>query len=457
MSGSLATDEPRPRGWRDAVLVYRNPTVLSMLLLGFSAGLPFMLVFSTLSAWLRQSGIERATIGMLSWVGIVYTIKFLWAPVVDRFALPVLDRWLGRRRSWILLAQLGIVVGLLNAAMSDPKQSVLHIALCALFIAFCSATQDIAIDAWRIEIAPPLLQGAMAAAYQLGYRVAIAAASAGALWIAADYGWHASYTAMAGLVSVGIITTLLVREPERRAPQESVQREKRVIEWLERRAHWPESVRNAGSWFIGAVVCPIIDFFGRFGLALGLTIFAFIGTYRLTDYAMGVMTNPFYLDMGFTLKQVAVIVKGYGLGMTLVGVVVGGIAVAKFGRWGSLLLGSVLILCSNLFYATFAAIGEPSVTGLAMIISFDNLAVGVHGTALVAFMSTLTSANYTATQYAVLSSLYAMPGKLLMGTSGFVVDAIGYSSFFIYTASLTVPALILLYWLKRRYDKQVVP
>jgi len=172
---------------------------------------------------------------------------------------------------------------------------------------------------------------------------------------------------------------------------------------------------------------------------------------------MGVMTNPFYLDMGFTLKQVAVIVKGYGLGMTLVGVVVGGIAVAKFGRWGSLLLGSVLILCSNLFYATFAAIGEPSVTGLAMIISFDNLAVGVHGTALVAFMSTLTSANYTATQYAVLSSLYAMPGKLLMGTSGFVVDAIGYSSFFIYTASLTVPALILLYWLKRRYDKQVVP
>jgi len=459
MSGSLATTQPRrrgPRGWLDAMKIYRQSTVLSMLFLGFSSGLPFMLVFQTLSAWLRQSGIERATIGMLAWVGLAYSIKFLWAPIVDRFSLPVLDRWLGRRRSWMLVTQIAIAVGLLNAGLSDPTQSILHVALCALVIAFSSATQDIAIDAWRIESASADLQGAMAAAYQLGYRVAMMVATAGAFWIAADYGWRVTYTVMACFVAVGVITTLLVKEPERRAPQESVQSEKRVIEWLERRAHWPQVLRSAGSSFFGAVVCPVLDFFGRYGLALGITIFAFIGSYRLTDYAMGVMANPFYLDMGFTLKQVAVIVKGYGLVMSLIGVIVGGIAVAKLGRVGSLLLGSVLVMCSNLFYATFASISEPNVFGLGLIISFDNLAIGVHGTALIAFMSTLTSSNYTATQYAVLSSLYAMPGKLLMGTSGIVVDAIGYPSFFIYTATLSIPALILLYWLKRRYEREVL-
>jgi PAT family beta-lactamase induction signal transducer AmpG len=459
MSGSLASAEPRKRGtggWRDAVLMYRQPAVLSMLFLGFSAGLPFMLVFSTLSAWLRQAGIERSTIGMLAWASLAYTFKFLWSPVVDRFALPLLDRWLGRRRSWMLVAQIAVAIGLFNASLSDPAHSIFHVVVCALFIAFSSATQDIALDAWRIESAPVEMQGGMSAAYQLGYRVAIMAATAGALWIAADHGWHVAYMAMAALMSVGIITTLLIKEPERRAPQESVMREKRVIEWLENRAHWPQPLRHAGSWLLGAVVCPVLDFFGRYGLVLGITIFAFIGTYRLTDYAMGVMANPFYLDMGFTLKQVATIVKGYGLVMSLTGVVVGGICVAKLGRVKSLVLGSVLVMCSNFFYATFASFGETNVYGLACIISFDNLALGVHGTALVAFMSTLTSASYTATQYAVLSSLYALPGKLLMGASGIVVDAVGYTTFFVYTALLSIPALILLFWLARNDERKVL-
>lgn len=459
MSGSLATAEPRrkgPRGWLDALLIYKQPTVLQMLFLGFSAGLPFMLVFSTLSAWLRQSGVERATIGMLSWVGIVYTIKFLWAPIVDRMALPFLDRLLGRRRSWMLVAQIGIGIGLLNVAMSDPTQSVMHVALCALFVAFCAATQDIAVDAWRIESAPPDQQGAMAAAYQLGYRVAIMAASAGALWIAADFGWRISYTAMAVLVGVGIITTLIINEPERRAAQDTLQREQRVIAWLERKAHWPRPLQNAGAWFLSAVVSPVVDFFGRFGLGLGALIFAFIGSYRLGDYAMGTMTNPFYLDLGFTLKQVAAVVKVYGVIMSIVGVLIGGIAVAKLGRTKSLVLGTVLVMCSHVSFATFAAIGEPNLIGLALINSIDFLALGVHGTALIAFLSGLTSANYTATQYAVLSSLYALPGKLLMGTSGFVVDAIGYSSFFIYTAMLGIPGLLLLFWLSRRDDRKIL-
>ncbi|MBK7251293.1 MAG: MFS transporter [Gammaproteobacteria bacterium] len=421
-----------------------------MLFLGFSAGLPFMLVFSTLSAWLRQAGIERATIGMLAWVGIAYSIKFLWAPVVDRLALPLLDRLLGRRRSWMLVAQLGIALGLANIASSDPVQSIGHVALFALMVAFCSATQDIAIDAWRIEAAPLERQGAMAASYQLGYRIAVMVASAGALWLAADFGWRTSYVAMAALVGIGVATTLLVSEPERLVPRDELVREQRVVDWVARRAHWPRSVRDAGAWFVGAVICPAIDFFARHGLAFGLLIFAFIGSYRLTDYAMGVMANPFYLDLGFTLKQVAAVVKGYGLVMSIAGILIGGAAVARLGRTRSLVLGSVLVICSNLAFAALAARGEPNVLGLAAVISLDNLALGVHGTALIAFLSSLTSSSYTATQYALLSSLYALPGKLLMGTSGFVVDALGYPGFFLYTASLSLPGLLLLYWLVRR-------
>lgn len=438
--------------WLQAMAVYGQRNVLSMLFLGFSSGLPFMLVFSTLSAWLRQVGVQRATIGMLAWVGIMYTIKFLWAPIVDRVGVPLLDGLLGRRRGWIFLAQLGIAAGLLNIAASDPAQGVLHIALAALFVAFCSATQDIALDAWRIESAPVSLQGAMAAAYQLGYRVAIMVASAGALWAAGEYGWSTSYSLMAAFVSVGLLTTLLVHEPVRSSLNQLELSEQRVLDWVQQRAHWPNTLRTAGAWFIAAVVLPLVDFFARYGLALGLLILAFVGSYRLTDFTMGVMSNPFYLDTGFTVKQIAAVVKFYGLAMSIAGVLLGGVAVAKLGRVRALVLGSVLVICSNLGYAAFASLGRPDVMGLAAIVSLDNLAIGVHGTALIAFLSSLTSAKYTATQYALLSSVYALPGKLLMGTSGFVVDAINYPSFFLYTAALSLPGLALLLILVRRND-----
>jgi PAT family beta-lactamase induction signal transducer AmpG len=446
---------PAPRragGWFDAVRVYAQPRMLSMLALGFSSGLPFMLIYSTLSAWLRQSGIERATIGMLSWVSLVYTLKFLWAPVVDRLRLPGIGRLLGQRRSWMLLAQAGIASALMALSASDPKTQVAHMALLALLLAFAAATQDVAIDAWRIESAPLREQGAMAAAYQLGYRLAILVGQAGALWIAEDLGWQRSYSTMAALVGVGVLATLLVREPERSAPLVSVLTEQRVVEWVERRAHWPDGLRHAGAWFLGAVLCPVLDFFSRYGAPLGLLIFAFIGTYRLTDYTMGSMANPFYLDLGYTLKQIAAVAKIYGTVLSVVGILVGGLAVARLGRMRSLVLGSALVIISNLSYGVLAAHGEPSLIGLASVISLDNFAQGVHGTALIAFMSSLTSVSYTATQYAVLSSMYALPGKLLMGTSGIVVDHIGYPTFFLYTAALSLPALVLLYWLSRRGD-----
>ncbi|HKQ82760.1 MAG TPA: MFS transporter [Steroidobacteraceae bacterium] len=430
--------------------MYRDRAVLSMLFLGFSAGLPFMLVFSTLSAWLRQAGIERATIGMLAWVGIVYSIKFLWAPAVDRVPVPLLTRMLGRRRSWMMVAQFGIALGLMSIAHADPATNVLHIAALALFVAFCAATQDIAIDAWRIESASERMQGGMAAAYQLGYRIAIMVGSAGALWLAADYSWTVAYLSMAGLTSVGVLTTLLTREPTPREGTKSAEAEHRVTAWVAERAHWPDWLRNAGAWFMAAIVGPIADFFTRYGLRLGLLIFAFIGSYRLTDYAMGVMANPFYLDHGYTLKQVAAVVKGFGLIASMVGVVIGGVVVAKLGNTRALVAGSVMVMCSNVGFSILAATDSASIVGLALANSLDNVAIGIHGTALVSFLSNLTSARYTATQYAVLSSLYAMPGKLLMGTSGFVVDAIGYEAFFLYTSSLSVPALILLYFLAKR-------
>jgi PAT family beta-lactamase induction signal transducer AmpG len=253
-------------------------------------------------------------------------------------------------------------------------------------------------------------------------------------------------------VGIGVLATLLVREPERIAARVSVLAEQRVVAWLARRGHWPDSLRHAGAWLLGAVLCPVLDFFARYGAQLGLLIFAFIGTYRLTDYTMGTMANPFYLDLGFTLKQIAAIAKIYGTVLSVAGILVGGLAVVRLGRTRSLLLGSALVIISNVSFSILAAHGEPSVAGLATVISLDNFAQGVHGTALIAFMSSLTSASYTATQYAVLSSLYALPGKLLMGTSGIVVDHIGYPTFFLYTAALSIPALLLLYLLSRRAD-----
>jgi MFS transporter, PAT family, beta-lactamase induction signal transducer AmpG len=441
------------RGWLSAIRAYRNPSVLAMLFLGFSAGLPFMLVFSTLSAWLREAGLERATIGMLSWVGIIYSVKFFWAPVVDRLELPLLGRLLGRRRSWMLVAQAGIALGLANMAHMDPTGNLGVVAALALLVAFCSATQDISVDAWRIEAAPPLMQGAMAAAYQLGYRIALMVASAGALWIAADHGWTVAYTTMAVLVGVGIVTTLLIREPEPRVARESLDQERRVIDWLERKEHWPQPLRRLGAWFVGAVVCPFVDFFTRYGSRLAMLMLAFIASYRLADFTMGVMTNPFYLDTGFSLKEIAAVAKGFGVVMSLLGTVVGGVAVARLGLLRTLALGCAMIIAANLMFAAFAWMGRPSLAGLAVVISADNVAMGIAGTALIAYLSSLTSASYTATQYALFSSMYALPGKLLMGTSGFVVDAIGYPAFFVYTATLGLPALVLLFLLSRRAKK----
>lgn len=453
---ALGAEGSRARRWLAAVRLYRDRRMVAMLFLGFSSGLPFYLIFATLSAWLRQEHIVRSTIGMLSWAGMFYSLKFLWAPLVDRWKLPGLHRWLGRRRSWMLLAQMGVAASLLMLSTSQPAASLQHVVIGALCLGFFAATQDISIDAWRIESAPDQMQGNMAAAYQLGYSVALITGGAGALGLAAGFGWHASYRVMALLVAVGVITTVLIGDPQAAAAvRPSFLSELRAREWFERKAHWPAALRHAGAAFIGAVVCPLVDFFERQGATGAIVLLLLIGTYHLTDYARGSMVNPFYIDHGYTLEQIATVAKAIGLSVSMVGVLIAGLLVTRFGVRAGLVLGSCLIMASNLGFSLLATTHGPTVLGLALVNVLDNLAIALQGTALIALLSSLTSAKYTATQYALFSSFYALTGKTLEGTSGFVAQAIGYPHFFIYTASLSIPPLLLL-WLYARSRQTAV-
>ncbi len=441
--------ETPSRSWREAFAIYLPRRGIVMLLLGFSAGLPFLLIFSTLSFWLREADVSRTVIGFFSWVGITFSIKVLWAPVVDRTALPLLTRVLGRRRGWILLAQVGIAAALLGIAASNPAEGVVAIAGFAVMLAFAAATQDIVIDAYRIEAVEKALQGAMAATYQAGYRIAIIVAGAGALLIADNASWPVAYTAMAACVLVGMITVLIIREPEVRVDEATRQREQRLLRTLEGGGHrlsrrWHE----AAEWFSSAVASPFVDFFARNG-RFGLVILALIGFYRISDITMGIMANPFYIDIGFTKSEVAGIAKVYGVIMTMTGAFLGGLLVARYGILRSLLLGAALVAATNLIFAYLAATGR-DITLLTLTISADNLAGGLAGTALIAYMSSLTNTAYTATQYALFSSLFTLPGKFLGGFSGIIVDASSYVHFFIYASALGIPAILLVMYIMAR-------
>ena len=441
--------EEAPRGWREALLVYRNSRVLAMLFLGFSAGLPFLLVFSTLSAWLRFEGIERTTIGFFSWVGITYSIKFFWAPVVDRMPLPFLTRRLGRRRSWMLLAMCGIAAGLTGMALTDPTVALVQMALLALLVAFSSATQDVALDAWRIEAVEQNVQGAMAAAYQLGYRIATLLAGAGALLIADGVSWAQAYGTMAVFTLVGIVTVFCIAEPARREAAESWRQEARVLDFLARSDHMNPHLRGTLAWLTGAVICPFVDFFSRIG-PFALVILLFISLFRISDLLMGVMANPFYIDTGFTLQEIAAVSKVFGFFMTILGAFIGGIVVARYGLMRPLLVSALLLALTNLFFALVAWIGRPDIALLTLTISADNLAAGLSGTVFIAYLSSLTSTSYTATQYALFTSLMTLPGKVMGGGSGALVDAVGYTEFFIWASAAGVPAVLLAIVLMRR-------
>ncbi len=424
-----------------ALSVYRRPAVITMLLLGFSAGLPFMLVFATLTAWLREVDVSRTAIGFFSWVGITYSIKFIWAPVVDRLPLPFLTRFLGRRRAWIILGQAGIMLGLIGMAFSDPTVRLLPVALFALLVAFSSATQDIAIDAYRIESEIDRFQGAMAATYQMGYRFAILASYTGALYLAEFLDWQSAYLVMAALMSIGVLTILLRPEPVVRIDRSTLAQEARVTAFIERSHHLPPWAQHTGAWLISAVVCPLTDFFSRFRW-FALVILGLVATFRISDIAMASMANPLYIDLGYSKAVIANISGAYGLAMTIIGALAGGVIAARYGLMRPLLFGAILAASTNLLFAWMAG-QDGSVIALMLVISADNLSGGFAGAVFIAWLSSLTNTAYTATQYALFSSLMTLPGKFLSGFGGIVVDAMGYPMFFILAASLGIPAVVL--------------
>jgi PAT family beta-lactamase induction signal transducer AmpG len=428
------------RGWLAAFKVYLEPASLRMLSLGFSAGLPLLLVLGTLSFWLREAGIDRTTIGYLSWVGLAYAFKWVWAPLVDRLPIPLLTRWLGRRRSWLLLSQVAIMVGLIAMSFNDPQVALLPVVWGALAVAFGSATQDIALDAFRIESADVDRQAALAASYQTGYRLAMIWAGAGVLWLAAraevtgaagyQHGaWHTAYLVMAASMLPGVLTVLLSQEPLRRPLPPS---------------------KNAADWLRGALVEPFADFLSRYRWQAAL-ILALIATYRISDVVMGIMANPFYVDMGYSKDEVAAVTKVFGVIMTLVGAFVGGVLAMRLGVMRVLMLGAVLSAASNLLFAALSTRGH-DLNGLVFVISADNLASGIASAAFIAYLSSLTNVNYSATQYALLSSMMLLLPKFLAGYSGRYVDAFGYADFFVATAMLGVPVLLLV-WLTSRLNK----
>jgi PAT family beta-lactamase induction signal transducer AmpG len=396
-----AAPQQNTQGWR----VYANPKSLIMLALGFSSGLPILLVFGTLSFWLREADVSKTSIGFFSWVALAYGFKWAWSPLVDRFPLPIFSRLFGRRRGWMLFSQLIIILSLCGMALSNPQTDLFQFAIFAIMVAFASATQDIVIDAFRIELATERMQAALSATYLAGYRLAMIMAGAGTLAFAAwfgsdtDYdpsGWKSAYFMMA----------------------------------------------NLSAWFYTAVIMPFRDFFQRYGKN-ALLILLLISCYRISDIVMGVMANVFYVDMGFTKNEVASVSKIFGVAMTLVGAGLGGILVNKFGTLKILALGALLSAITNLLFIMFSYVGN-NLEMLTLVISADNLGAGIATAAFITFMSSLTNVAFSATQYALFSSIMVLFPKFLAGFSGIYIDHFGYNVFFLTTALMGVPVLILI-------------
>lgn len=425
-------------GWLRVVRALSQPKVAVMLLLGFSSGLPFMLVGNTLGYWLREGGVTLSAIGFLSWVGLAYSMKFLWAPLVDRIDVPLFGRALGRRRGWMLLAQVVAIGGLAGMAWLRPEGGLLAFGALALLTAFASSTQDVVIDAWRIESAQHDEELALlTASYQLGYRGALLLTDALILILAGWIGWAHSYWAMAAAMLAGVVAVLFAREP---ALSRQVMGAFKTWSWR-------------GT--VDAIVGPFTAFFQTHG-RMALLMLAAIGVYRLADFVMGPMANPFYADLGMAKETVGAIRSSVGLVASVVGIAAGGLCAVRFGFGTTLITGAILGPASNLAFSVLAMSG-PDTQLFAAAMAIDNFSAGFAGTALVAYMSSLTSLGYTATQYALLSSFYALLGKALKGFSGVMVETLqvthtlmeAYALFFAGTALIGVPVLALVVYLVR--------
>lgn len=455
-AGSAKTNQTRA-----AIASYLKPRSATMLVLGASCGLPLLTISNVLSLWLTDGGVSMTDIGLFAFTLLPYSFKFVWAPLLDQVRLPVLYRLLGKRRSWMLVAQLGILIAFIGLWLSDPHTQLAQVAMFALLLGFCGASQDISVDAWRIEIAPAEEQGTMLGAYQLGYRLTALCTAALAPYIAQLVSWHASLVFLGCLIFLGMAAALLAaRPPERDASDE--------VRAAETRLHMFGKVGAAIGWFYGAVIAPFVDFF-RTHRWTGLLILAMVGAYRLPDFIMGTVARPMYRQ-SFSLIEIGTMSGLIGVWVTIAGALIGGFVVFRFGIMRALLAGLVAVFAGNLCYALLAASGH-SIVMFAVAIGVENIAAGFAGTALLAYMSSLTNKAFTATQYALFSSFYALPGKLLGGLSGFLVDwfathrhlfdalvpslaalpdkVVGFVPFFVTTALTVLPALVLFLVLNR--------
>jgi len=435
------TDTVKPTRKRDVIASIRQPKVAVMLMLGFSSGLPFLLTGNTLGYWLRDEGTTLGAIGFLSWVGLAYSVKFLWAPAIDRLDAPVFGRF-GRRRGWMIVSQLLVAIGLTGISAIGLKEGLATLGVLALVVAFASSTQDIVVDAWRIESASDSDElGLLSAAYQLGYRAALIVTDALILITANHWGWSVSYSAMVALMAIGLCASFLAMEPLR------------AKEVFDQKAHVAPLWRARG--FFDAVIGPFAEFFRVYGW-LALLMLAMISCYRLPEFLMGPMVNPFYHDLGLSKDAVGAVRASIGLAGSVLGIAAGGFSALRFGYLRTLIMGAILQGVAVASFAILAYTG-PDLRIFGAVMAADNFGIAFAGVALVTYMSSLTSLGYTATQYALLSSAYTYVGKFAKGFSGVMVEHLaagttlltGYGLFFIGAGLLGVPALVLCIFLAR--------
>ena len=402
---------------------------------GFASGLPYVLIFITLTAWLRDAGVDLSLIGFISWIMLTYSIKFLWAPFVDRSPTKTFKRF-GHRRSWIITMQALIIISLIALSFINPLIDLVIFAIFAFAVALAGSIQDIAIDAYRIESAKLEDQGNLAAGYQFGYRIAILVGSSFALIFADNFSWSSAYQLMAFIMAINLVVSIYISEEN---PN-------------------PDLIKLN---YRESLIDPIKDFFMRFGIKMASILLLIVSTYRLTDIVMGPMANPFYIDMGYTLSEIGYVVKVVALIATIVGVFLGGILIKKIGLYKSLLIGAFLVMVTNLFFS-YSAVSEKNVSLLASIVAFDSLAAGIVGTVNITFLTSLVSPKYTGFQYALLTSFMAFLGKIFGGFSGVFVEnfqhlygfSYGWMSFYIFTSCLAIPAMILIYLNKGFFNEQ---
>ena len=493
MSSSI--DLKAKTSWSNAFNIYLNRRVIAMLFLGFSAGLPLFLIFSTLSLWLREAGVDRSAVTYFSWAALAYSFKFIWAPVIDKLPLPFLHALLGRRRSWLLVAQFAVIAAISWMAMVDPAQGLGGMVVAAILLGFSSASQDIVIDAYRIEAVKKEFQAAMSAMYIAGYRIGMLVSGAGGLYLASYFGsgneysysaWQTTYLIMALVMLVGVFTTLLIEEPEVNKKVETYLHDLsdylrffvmfvvmvvafiygfKLFDFGLANSFINESIRLLTSlaFALGGIyllvilnivnqkmvystyIEPVSDFFKRYGKAAFLLLLL-VGLYRISDIVLGVIANVFYHDLGFSKNEIATTTKVFGIIMTLVGGFLGGLMTMRYGVMRILLLGAILSALTNLLFMLLAQMGN-DIFMLSGVIAADNLSAGLASAAFIAYLSSLTNISFTAVQYAILSSLMTLLPKLLGGYSGGMVNELGYSNFFLMTALMGLPVIFIIYYL----------